>query len=84
MALTSAERSRQYRARYPERVKASQDSYRAAHPDRIRETQQRFAICKNCDRLFKPTRTCKEYGCFMALKTWLKDASCVLHDNPKW
>ena len=44
----------------------------------------RFAICKECDRLFKPTRTCKECGCFMAVKTWLKDATCALHDNPKW
>jgi protein-arginine kinase activator protein McsA len=38
----------------------------------------RFTTCKDCDRLFKPTRTCKECGCFMALKTWLKDASCPL------
>ena len=44
---------------------------------------ERFAICKGCDRLFKPTRTCKECGCFMALKTWMKDASCPLPD-PKW
>lgn len=42
---------------------------------------ERFDICKGCDRLFKPTRTCKECGCFMALKTWLKDAHCPLH---KW
>ena len=45
----------------------------------------RFDICKGCDRLFKPTRTCKECGCFMALKTWLKDARCALPEpDRKW
>lgn len=38
----------------------------------------RLDICKDCDELFKPTRTCKQCGCFMALKTWLKDAQCPL------
>lgn len=40
--------------------------------------QARYDICLQCPRLFKPTRTCKECGCFMALKTWLKDAHCPL------
>lgn len=39
---------------------------------------QRFAVCKGCDRLFKPTRTCRDCGCFMGLKTWLKGATCPL------
>lgn len=39
---------------------------------------ERFNICKACPRLFKPTRTCKECGCFMAAKTWLKEASCPI------
>jgi len=38
----------------------------------------RFDICKGCERLFKPTRSCKECGCFMALKTWLIEATCPL------
>lgn len=38
----------------------------------------RFRTCKACDHIFLPTRTCKECGCFMALKTWLKDAECPL------
>ena len=42
---------------------------------------ERFDVCKVCDRLFKPTRTCRECGCFMALKTWLKDAACP---KDKW
>lgn len=51
-----------------------------------RETRDvRFNICKGCDRLFKPTRTCKECGCFMALKTWLKTATCALPEpDRKW
>jgi hypothetical protein len=38
----------------------------------------RLNTCKDCDRLFKPTRTCRECGCFMAVKTWLKDATCPI------
>lgn len=41
----------------------------------------RLDICLGCERLFKPTRTCKECGCFMSLKTWLKEAHCPLD---KW
>jgi hypothetical protein len=39
---------------------------------------ERLDACKDCDRLFKPTRTCRECGCFMSMKTWLKDASCPI------
>lgn len=39
---------------------------------------ERYDQCLSCERLFKPTRTCKECGCFMAGKTWLKGASCPL------
>jgi len=39
---------------------------------------ERLDICKACPRLFKPTKTCKECGCFMSMKTWLKDASCPI------
>lgn len=38
----------------------------------------RYDICKGCERLFKPTKSCKECGCFMSLKTWLKEASCPI------
>lgn len=38
----------------------------------------RYDICLVCDRLFKPTKTCKECNCFMNRKTWLKDASCPI------
>lgn len=38
----------------------------------------RLAICSECDRLFKPTFTCKECGCFMKVKTGLKIAKCPL------
>lgn len=37
---------------------------------------ERLDICKKCEHLFKPTRTCKMCGCFMAAKTWLKHAHC--------
>ena len=38
----------------------------------------RLGVCKGCERLFKPTRTCLECGCFMGLKTWLKDSTCPI------
>lgn len=39
---------------------------------------ERVDVCRGCDRLFTPTFTCKECGCFMGLKTWLGDATCPL------
>lgn len=42
---------------------------------------KRYEICKSCPELFKPTRTCKKCGCFMSMKTWLKEASCPIN---KW
>lgn len=39
---------------------------------------ERLDACMGCDRLFKLTKTCKECGCFMAAKTWVKQASCPL------
>jgi hypothetical protein len=42
----------------------------------IRES--RWNICNNCDELFKLTNNCKQCGCFMTAKTWLKSAKCPL------
>lgn len=39
---------------------------------------ERFAICKACDLLYKPTHTCKKCGCFMLAKTQLARASCPI------
>ena len=35
-------------------------------------------ICNECPRLFKPTYTCKECGCFMKIKTHIKSQRCPL------
>jgi hypothetical protein len=40
--------------------------------------QIRLEICSECPRLFKRTYTCKECGCFMKIKTNLKNAECPL------
>ena len=32
------------------------------------EAFRRLDICNGCERLFKPTFTCKECGCFMKVK----------------
>lgn len=42
---------------------------------------KRMSICESCERFFKPTRQCKECGCFMDIKTKLEQASCPLE---KW
>jgi hypothetical protein len=39
---------------------------------------ERMDICNGCDRLIQATKTCKECGCFMTLKTKLPNAECPL------
>lgn len=41
-------------------------------------SQKRFDICKTCPELIRFTKQCKQCGCFMILKTKLKDATCPL------
>jgi hypothetical protein len=41
----------------------------------------RYNTCLGCESLIRLTRTCKECGCFMSLKTWLKYAECP---KEKW
>lgn len=43
--------------------------------------ESRYEICKGCPELIKLTKTCKQCGCFMALKTKLQNATCPLN---KW
>lgn len=45
----------------------------------VRDT--RYEICKRCDRFLSPVKVCRECGCSMPLKTWLKNATCPLN---KW
>jgi len=40
--------------------------------------KQRLDVCRVCPRLFKPTMTCKECGCFMKIKTLIKTVSCPI------
>jgi hypothetical protein len=41
-------------------------------------SEARFDICKICPELISLTNQCKKCGCFMALKTKIKAASCPL------
>ena len=48
------------------------------------ETQEyRYNICQGCEKLYKPTDTCKACGCFMKVKTWMPDQECPLKKWPK-
>ncbi len=41
----------------------------------------RLHICKQCEHIVKPTNTCKKCGCFMSVKTKLKNVKCPIN---KW
>jgi len=41
----------------------------------------RWNICSTCDKLWKPTSSCKVCGCFMKIKTWMPNQRCPLD---KW
>jgi hypothetical protein len=43
--------------------------------------KERISICRNCDKLYKPTEQCKLCGCFMNVKTWMPHIRCPAH---KW
>lgn len=43
--------------------------------------EMRFNTCLSCEKLYKPTDTCKVCGCFMRIKTWMPSVSCPLN---KW
>ena len=47
----------------------------------IEESEKRLDICKNCEFLFTPTNQCKKCGCFMNIKTKMRNASCPIN---KW
>lgn len=44
--------------------------------DEIQE--ERMSICNSCPELIKLTHQCKKCGCFMKLKTTLKEAACPI------
>lgn len=43
--------------------------------------KERYDICLGCDKLYKPTSSCRVCGCFMQLKTWMPEQRCPLN---KW
>ena len=45
-------------------------------PDEIQK--ERYDICQACPELIKLTSQCKKCGCFMKLKTTLKEAACPI------
>ena len=40
--------------------------------------EDRLAICNQCEWLRKTSQRCRKCGCFMTLKTTLKQAKCPL------
>ena len=48
-------------------------------PENVR--QARWDVCESCDKLYKPTNSCKLCGCFMKVKTTLPFDECPIK---KW
>lgn len=44
----------------------------------IKDPKERYDICKDCDKFFKPTRQCRECMCIMSIKTKVHEATCPL------
>lgn len=44
--------------------------------------EYRYGICQGCEKLYKPTDTCKMCGCFMKVKTWMPNQECPLKKWP--
>lgn len=42
------------------------------------ESDKRMQTCLSCEHLIKLTHQCEKCGCFMKLKTKLKDATCPI------
>lgn len=45
------------------------------------ESERRYSICRECPRLIKATKQCRECGCVMPLKVKIRNAECPLN---KW
>lgn len=74
--------------KFAEKVKAKTDAIAQAQLnllDRIKVSpeiqKERYDICLGCDKLYKPTSSCRVCGCFMQLKTWMPEQRCPLD---KW
>lgn len=52
------------------------------HKVSIEIQEYRYGICQGCEKLYKPTDTCKMCGCFMKVKTWIPSQECPLKKWP--
>lgn len=43
--------------------------------------ENRINLCHECEYFIKASSQCKNCGCFMPMKTWLKSAKCPVN---KW
>lgn len=74
--------------KFAEKVKAKSDALAEAQVKFLGKIKvkpkiqkERYDICLSCDKLYKPTSSCRVCGCFMQLKTWMPDQRCPLN---KW
>jgi len=68
-----------------DKIKEKKDAIAAAQVEVLNKLKttpeiqkERYDICLSCEKLYKPTSTCKICGCFMQVKTWLPGEACPL------
>lgn len=71
--------------KFAEKVKAKTDAIAAGHLKLMNAIKvspeiqkERYDICLSCDKLYKPTSSCRVCGCFMQIKTWMPEQACPL------
>lgn len=42
------------------------------------KSEMRMSLCLDCPELFKPSKQCKQCGCFMEIKTKIDSSKCPL------
>lgn len=57
---------------------AEEDAESKSHFAEHGVSTERMNICKQCEHLIRVTTTCKKCGCFMAVKSRLKEAKCPI------
>lgn len=57
---------------------AEEDSESQSHFTEHGVSTARMDICRQCDHFISVTTTCKKCGCFMILKSKLKESKCPI------
>jgi hypothetical protein len=68
-----------FKAAAQRHTKSLLDEMEIKVPDEVQK--MRMDICLSCEKLYKPTTSCKLCGCFMSVKTYMPQQKCPID---KW